>query len=139
MPAAQNHLVFHASLILLWGLLLGAHYAKAIKRGAPAQIVHSWRVAHLSLPIGAVLMFSVAALLPIFPVNEFWRWILAGSLIASAYGFAMSTPMAAICGQRGLDSSETGWGRFVYAGNLSGVAGSVVAGLVLVVVSAQSL
>jgi len=139
MSAAQNHLVFHASLLLLWGLLLGAPYAKAIKRGAPAQTVHSWRVAHLSLPLGAVLMFSVAALLPIFPVNEFWLWVLAGALIASAYGFAVSTPLAAISGQRGLDSSESGWGRFGYAGNMLGVAGSLVAGLALVIVSAKSL
>jgi len=78
-------------------------------------------------------------LLPIFPVNEFWLWVLAGALIASAYGFAVSTPLAAISGQRGLDSSESGWGRCVYAGNMLGVAGSLVAGLALVIVSAKSL
>jgi hypothetical protein len=139
MVKAQAHLVFHASLILLWGLLLGAPYARAIKRDAPAHTVHSWRVAHLSLPIGAVLMLSVAALMPMLAVGDVWLWALAIPLIASAYGFAVSTPLAAISGQRGLGSDEQGWGRWVYAANMLGVVGSLGAGLVLVCLSALAL
>ena len=54
-PAAR-HLAFHGAVVLLFGLLLGAPYARSIKRQAAAHIVNSWRVAHLSLPIGATLL-----------------------------------------------------------------------------------
>ena len=61
MHPAARHLVFHGAIVLLFGLLLGAPYAKAIKREAAAHVVNSWRVAHLSLPIGATLMLATAA------------------------------------------------------------------------------
>jgi hypothetical protein len=61
MHTAARHLVFHASIVLLFGLLLGVPYARAIRRNSAAHVVNSWRVAHLSLPIGATVMFSVAA------------------------------------------------------------------------------
>lgn len=131
MSTPQNHLAFHAAIILFWGLGLGIPYAKAIKRNAPQNIVHSWRVAHASLPMGAVLMFSVAALMPTFPVNQYWLGALAAMLIVSSYGFAISTPLAALCGQRGLGADEQGCGRWVYVGNMVGVAGSVGAGILL--------
>ena len=63
MPTSARHLIFHAAVVLLFGLLLGAPYARAIKRGAAAHVVNSWRVAHLSLPIGATLMLATAPVL----------------------------------------------------------------------------
>ena len=70
MNRPSRHLVFHGSLVLLLGLLLGAPYAQAIKAEADEQIINSWRVAHQSLPIGATLMFAVAAVLPMFSVSN---------------------------------------------------------------------
>lgn len=61
--SSARHLAFHGSVVLLFGLLCGGPYARAIKRAAPAHIVHAWRVAHASLPIGAILMIAVSAVL----------------------------------------------------------------------------
>jgi hypothetical protein len=126
MHAAARHLVFHGSLVLLFGLLLGAPYAKAIKRNAPTNIINSWRVAHLSLPIGATLMFATASLLSSLAVSSSIMWLIAISLIVSAYGFCVSTPLAALTGQRGLASDGVGLGKLVYLANMVGAWGSIV-------------
>ena len=138
MLSATRHLAFHGSIVLLFGLLLGAPYASAIRRNAAAQIVNSWRVAHLSLPIGAILMFAVAAWLPSANAPEFLVWIICVALIVSAYGFCISTPLAALTGQRGLVAGK-GVGRLVYLGNLVGAVASVVASATLVAVAFISL
>jgi hypothetical protein len=139
MHAASRHLVFHGAIVLLFGLLLGAPYARSIKRNAAQHIVNSWRVAHLSLPIGATLMLAVAALLPTFTVPTWVSWAIALSLIVSSYGFCISTPLAAITGQRGLSLGGTGLGRFVYFGNIVGAWGSIVAAIALLFAAFSSL
>lgn len=139
MDSSSRHLLFHGAVVLLFGLLLGAPYARAIKREAAAHIVNSWRVAHLSLPIGAVLMFAVAAVLPSFAVAIQVKWVIALALIVSSYGFCVSTPLAAITGQRGLSSGGTGLGRLVYAGNMVGAWGSVIAAVVFLYAAFVSL
>ena len=139
MSPSSRHLVFHGAVVLLFGLLLGAPYARAIKRDAAAHIVNSWRVAHLSLPVGATLMLAVAALLPLLAVAAQVKWIIALALIVSAYGFCVSTPLAAITGQRGLSSGGVGLGKLVYLGNLVGAWGSVVAAVALLYAAFVSL
>ena len=62
MEPAARHLVFHGTVILLVGLLCGAPYGRAINAAAATPIVRSWRVAHVSLPVGAILMFAGNAL-----------------------------------------------------------------------------
>lgn len=139
MDSSSRHLLFHGAVVLLFGLLLGAPYARAIKREAAAHIVNSWRVAHLSLPIGAVLMFAVAAVLPSFAVAIQVKWVIALALIVSSYGFCVSTPLAAITGQRGLSSGGTGLGKLVYAGNVVGAWGSAIAAVVFLYAAFVSL
>jgi hypothetical protein len=140
MHPAARHLVFHGAIVLLFGLLLGAPYAKAIKREAAAHIVNSWRVAHLSLPIGATLMLATAAVLPWLTVPAWMLWLIAVALIVSAYGFCVSTPLAAISGQRGLSFEGTaGWGKLVYLGNMVGAVASIVAAVALLVAAFLSL
>lgn len=139
MLASSRHLIFHGAIILLFGLLLGAPYAKSIKAGAAAHIVNSWRVAHLSLPIGAMLMFVVAILLPSLLVGESVKWAIAVSLMVSAYGFCVSTPLAAITGQRGLSPGGAGLGKLVYFGSWAGAWGSIVGSVVLLYAAFVSL
>lgn len=140
MHPAARHLVFHGAIVLLFGLLLGAPYAKAIKREAAAHIVNSWRVAHLSLPIGATLMLATAAVLPWLTVPAWMLWLIAVALIVSAYGFCVSTPLAAISGQRGLSSEGTaGWGTLVYLGNMVGAVASIVAAVALLIAAFLTL
>ncbi len=137
--SSSRHLVLHGAIVLLFGLLLGAPYARAIKAGAAAHIVNAWRVAHLSLPIGAILMFSVAALLPTLLVTPQVKWIISASLIVSAYGFCLSTPLAALTGQRGLESGGVRLGRLVYYGNMIGAFSSLVASVALLYAAFVSL
>jgi ABC-type polysaccharide/polyol phosphate export permease len=139
MITSAKHLVFHGTVVLLFGLLLGAPYAKAINRGAPAHIVNSWRIAHQSLPIGAILMFSVAALLPSLPVPSAVSWVIAGSLIVSAYFFCVAMPLAAITGHRGLTRGKTMPENIVLFANVAGAWLSLVAALALVYAAAVSL
>jgi hypothetical protein len=139
MDSSSRHLAFHGAIVLLFGLLLGAPYARAIKRGDAAHIVNSWRVAHLSLPIGAVLMLAVAALLPALVVSAPVQWIIAVALIVSAYGFCLSTPLAAITGQRGLEAGGSGLGRWVYIGNMVGAGASSVAAIALLYATFRAL
>jgi hypothetical protein len=139
MHASSRHLMFHAAIVLIFGLLLGAPYARAIKSKAAAHIVNSWRVAHLSLPIGATLMFAVAALLPWFTVPAPISWVIAIALIISSYGFCVSTPLAALTGQRGLSSESVGLGKLVYLGNMVGALASLVAAVALLYATFMSL
>ena len=136
---ASRHLVFHGAVILLFGLLLGAPYAKAIKNQAPAQIVHSWRIAHASLPIAAGLMLAIAAILGQLQVGNGVKWSLAGLLIVSAYAFCVSMPLAALTGDRGLATGGKGWARLVYLGNVAGAWTSLAAALILLYAAFVSL
>ena len=135
---AYRHLVFHAAVVLLFGLLLGAPYARAIRRGASAQVVNSWRVAHASLPLGATLMLATAAVLGTLKVPESVRWMIVLPMVVSAYAFCVATPLAALTGDRGLTRSQ-GWGQVVYASNMLGAAGSVLSAAVFLGAAAVSL
>ena len=137
-PASQQ-LIFHGAIVLLFGLLLGAPYARAIKRNAAAHIVNSWRVAHLSLPIGATLMFAIAAILPSLLVSSQTQWAISVALIVSAYGFCLATPLAAITGERGLSLGGKGIGKLVYFGNLVGAMFSIIAAGILLYAAFVSL
>jgi hypothetical protein len=139
MEPCARHLAFHGAIVLLIGLLCGAPYARAIRRGAPAHIVHSWRVAHASLPIGATLMFAVAALLSSFAVAPSVKWLVAGALVVSSYAFCLSLPLAATVGHRGLSATGPTSAKLVYTGNMIGSGASLVAALALVYAGFVSL
>ena len=139
MDPSARHLAFHGSIVLLFGLLCGAPYGRAINRNAPAHTIHAWRVAHASLPIGAILMFAVAALLPTFAVENHVRWFIAIALIVSAYSFCFSLPLAALTGHRGLSPSGTFATKLVFAGNMLGSVASLAASLALVYAGYVSL
>lgn len=139
MDAVAKHLLFHSSIVLIVGLLTGAPYARAIKREAPAHIIHSWRVAHDSLPIGAILMMAVASVMSHFAVSAGVKLMLAISLIASSYAFCFALVLAPLAGHRGLSSSGPLSAKLVYFGNVAGAALSLVAAALFVYASYQSL
>lgn len=139
MDPSARHLSLHAAIVLLIGLACGAPYGRAINRDAPAHTVHAWRVAHASLPIGATLMFAVAALLSSFAVAAAVKWGIAIALIVSSYAFCFSLPLSALVGHRGLSSAGPLSAKLVYAGNLLGAWASMVAALGLVYAGYASL
>jgi hypothetical protein len=138
MELSARHLIFHGAVMLLFGLLLGAPYARAIKRNAAAHIINSWRVAHASLPMGAILMLVTAALLPALAVSASIKWAITIALVISAYGFCIALPLAAITGQRGLAAGK-GLGQVVYLGNVIGAMGSLVAAVIFLFAAFVSL
>ena len=134
-----RYLVFHGSIVLLLGSLYGGPYRRAINRNAPDTNVHAWRVAHASLPLGATLMFAIAAVLSTLQVGIFLKWLLSIALITSSYAFCVSLPLAALTGHRGLKSGGplTAW--IIYAGNILGAGASLLGTLVLVYAGFVSL
>jgi hypothetical protein len=139
MEASARYLVFHGTIILLIGLLCGAPYGRAINGRAAAHIVHSWRVAHLSLPIGAILMFAVATLLASFTVVGQIKQLIANLLIVSGYSFSVALPLAATVGERGLSHRGSFKAKAVFAGNVLGAVTSLLASLALVYAAFESL
>ncbi len=132
MNTSAHHLMFHGSIVLLYGLLCGAPYARAINRSAPAHVVHSWRVAHASLPMGATLMLVVAVLLPVLPDIAALQWTIALALIVSSYAFVVALTLAPVLGHRGLSSQGPVAAKLVFVGNLIGAWASMVAAVALV-------
>jgi hypothetical protein len=132
-------LILHGAVVLLAALLYGAPYARAIQSGAAAQVVNSWRVAHQSMTLGAVLMFSVAGTLPLLLAPVALKWLIAGASIVSAYAFAIATPLAAITKNRGLTAGSQGWARLVYGGNIVGAWTSLVSAVALLAAAAMSI
>ena len=139
METSARHLAFHGAIVLLVGLVCGAPYARALNREAPPSVVHAWRVAHASLPIAAILMFAIAALLPSLAVASSIRWLIAGALVVSSYAFCISLPLAAAVGHRGLSSRGPASAKVVFAANLVGAWASVLATLALIYAAFASL
>ena len=137
--ASARHLAFHGAIVLLVGLACGAPYARAVNRGASEGVVHSWRVAHAALPIGAILMFAVAALLSSFAVATSVKWLIAVALIISSYAFCLSLPLAAVVGHRGLSAGGPASAKLVFAGNLVGAWASVIGTLAFTYAAFASL
>ena len=139
MEAAARHLVFHGAIVLIIGLMCGMPYGKAINRKASEHTVQAWRIAHLALPIGAILMFAVAAVLTPFMVTTTLKWVIAVSLIVSSYAFCFSLPLAAVTGHRGLSARGSFVAKLVYLGNSAGAFFSMLAALVLLYAGFVSL
>lgn len=139
MNQASQHLAFHGKIVLFFALLLGTPYARAIKSNSSDQVIHSWRVAHQSLSLGAALMFSVAAVLPMVIKSEPLAWAVSLCLIVSSYAFCVATPLAAITKDRGHAAGAKGLARLVYLGNMVGALGSLVGAFILVLSAGVSL
>ncbi len=139
MDHSARYLVFHGTIILFIGLLCGVPYGRAINGRAETHIVHSWRVAHLSLPLGAILMFAVAPLLTSFSVVREFKQLIADSLIVSGYSFCVSLPLAASVGHRGLSYRGPFKAKVVFLGNVLGAVTSLLASLALIYAAFESL
>lgn len=126
-------LLLHGAIVMLVGLLCGAPYGIAMRKGRPERIERAWRVAHSGLTMGGTLLIAVAAALAVVTLGEGVERVVAHALIASGYGFCVSLPYAAWG-----DHASTYWpGRspsswIIGIGNLVGSAGSLVAAIVLV-------
>jgi hypothetical protein len=131
MPLAKQ-LIFHGSVVLLWGLLCGAPYARALIRARSEVSTNAWRVAHLSLPIAGILLFALAGVVPQLRLSGSVAALMVWSFIASSYAFALALTLGAHYGFRGLSSRPSLLNRVVYAGNMAGAVLSLLGSIVLV-------
>ena len=131
MPISKQ-LILHGSIILLLGLLCGWPYARALIRGKSEVSTNAWRVAHLSLPIAAILLFAMAAVLPQLRISSATRAWMAWLFIVSSYAFTVALTLGACYGFRGLTFDPPLINRAVYAGNMLGAALSLIGSILLV-------
>jgi hypothetical protein len=86
-----------------------------------------------------MLMLAIAAILGSLKASDGMKWTLAWLLIVSSYAFCISTPLAAITGDRGLASGGKGLAKLVYIGNMVGAGTSLAAAIVLLIAAFLSL
>ena len=127
-----QQLIFHGSIILLIGLLAGFPYARVILKKREDNIIHAWRIAHQSLPIGAILLFALAAFVALLDASNATKWTLSILFIVSAYAFAFALILGPIVGERGLTSRGPMSAKLVYSENIVGVITSLIGALLLV-------
>lgn len=120
------YLVLNATIFMMIGLLCGVPYTKAIKSNAPEAVLWAWRVAHASIPLGAILMWSLAALVPHLGLELKLQWAIAGTLILSGWGFCIALPLGPIVHYRGLAPGSTLGANIVYIGNVIGAGFSTI-------------
>lgn len=128
----SRYLLFNGAIVLLAGLLSGAPMGSAINRDKPEVTVRAWRVAHSGLTLGGVMMLTITVVISDLSLGRIMESVLVWSLIISGYGFVAALPLGAWTGQRGLKSRPNGINTVVYAGNLIGALGSMLATLILI-------
>ncbi len=77
MDEAARHLMFHAVIVLLAGLLAGMPYGKAINAKINERLIEAWRVAHAALPIGAILMLVISVSFAGLNVAANLKWAIS--------------------------------------------------------------
>jgi hypothetical protein len=126
-----EQLTFHGAIVLLAGLLCGAPLGSAIVRAGSEERIRGWRVAHLSLIMGGILLLAVAGIADQLRLGPIAQHLLVWSLVVASYIFAVVLPLAAHYGHRGLTPADPFLNRVVYLGNMLGAAGLIVGTLVL--------
>ena len=127
-----KQLILHGAIILLVGFLCGAPYGRAIVRGKPEPIVHGWRVAHLSIPIGGILLLALAAVVAQLQLSSSLMTLMVWAFIVSGYAFTAALPLGAHYGHRGIASKPPFINRVVFVGNVIGAITSLVGAVLLV-------
>ena len=139
MDVPARHLLLHAVIVYFIGLLAGIPYGAAIKRNESEERIRAWRLAHGSSVVGATMMVAISAVLSHLNIGSLERWLIAGPLIASGYGFAFALPLAAVAGQRRLTASRPLSNQIVFAGNSVGAGASFVGAVVMIYACVMSL
>jgi hypothetical protein len=131
MEEPARHLLFHGVIILLLGLLAGIPYGKAILKNKSDENIFSWRVAHSSLTMGAIFMFSLVPILPLLNVGFEIKWTIVILLIVTGYSFSFALYLAPIVGHRGLSYGGSLSAKLVYYGNFIGASASLAGTCIL--------
>lgn len=121
--------------MLLAGLLAGIPYGIAISKKNNLRLIEAWRVSHLSLSLGATLLFVIAALFPDLAVTACYKWWVAILYMISAYGFMFAMLLGPTVGHRGLSPTGPLLAKLVYGGNVIGSIFSLLGTIALLYAS----
>ena len=139
MEQSARHLLFHGVIILLLGLLAGIPYGRAILKKQQEKLITAWRVAHSSLSMGAILMFSLVSILPLLSVDLTIKWVIVVLFIVTGYSFTFALYLGPIVGHRGLSYRGPFLAKAVYLGNSTGALASLLGTLVLLFAAWKTL
>jgi hypothetical protein len=139
MEQSARHLLFHGVIILLLGLLAGIPYGRAILKNEQEKLITAWRVAHSSLSMGSILMFSLVSILPLLSVDLTIKWVIVVLFIVTGYSFTFALYLGPIVGHRGLSSRGPFLAKAVYLGNSTGALASLLGTLVLLFAAWKTL
>ena len=139
MEEPSRQLLFHGAIILLLALLAGIPYGRAILKKKADSLVFAWRIAHSALAMGAILMFSLTAVLSQLNVGLEIMWLIAVLFIVSGYAFSFALYLGPIVGHRGLAYRGPLSARLVYFGNAAGALTSLLGTLVLLYAAWKTL
>ena len=131
MEESARHLLFHGVIILLLGLLAGIPYGRAILMKKSEKNILAWRVAHSSLSMGAILMFSLVPILSLLSVGFEIKWTIVVLFIITGYAFSFALYLGPNVGHRGLAYGGPMSAKLVYFGNSLGALASLAATFVL--------
>ena len=131
MEESARYLMFHAVIVLLAGLLAGIPYGRAILKNADERLIGAWRVAHASLPMGAILLLVLSVSFSSLVVASNIKWTMSVLFIISGYGFMLALLVGPVVGHRGLSSKGPMAAKLVYAGNSVGAMTSLSGTVVL--------
>lgn len=125
MTQHQIQILFHGAIVLFIGLLCGLPFGAALTRGWGDESVRSWRVAHTGVAGIGVMLIAIGTALQHMVLGERAAFLLAWSLVVSAYGFTFAMVLGGIAGVRGLRPSRPAVNLAAFIGNMVGVAGSL--------------
>lgn len=131
MEDSARHLMFHAVIILLAGLLAGIPYGRSILKKTNEHLIEAWKVAHAALPVGAILMLVLSVSFSDLNVAANLKWVISIFFIISGYGFMVALLLGPVVGHRGLTSRGPLAAKLVYSGNLLGAITSLLGTVVL--------
>jgi hypothetical protein len=120
-------LLFHSSLVLSVGVLVGVPYWVSIVRNAAPTTVERWRVAHAFLTVDGIFMLVLGLAMPGLALGAIEKRIFVLALVGSGWGFVLAFVVGAISRHRGLTPTPFGINTFCYAGHSVGVMGSLIA------------
>lgn len=114
-------MIVHGTLVLLWGLLAGFPFLRAIVTQAPPRKVEAWRAAHTGLSGTGVMLVALGGVVLHWQAQGTAALIASVGLVLGAYGIAVAMTLAAITGARGLAAGGGAANWIVWAAYMTGV------------------
>src|SRR5438094_3179002 len=112
----QSRVLFHGAIVLLIGMLAGIPMSRAITSGAGEDVVRAWRVAHVGIVAGGLLLIAFAPALRLVRLGPPQARGLVAALVATGYA-SLGLWLGAATGARGLEPGHSAANTVVFLSN----------------------